>query len=108
MAEADLGFAARTNVAQFPFEAFHFKPYGRAAEEGEGHESRRRVGLFEADGEQIERPCPILLVQTDLSDFQDPVETESRADPLVPPARRRTPIVSHGGQNEPPLARQIS
>src|ERR1700722_7131572 len=107
VAEADFGLAARPDVAQLSLEALDFEPHGGAAEKGQGDDSRRRIGLLEADRQQIERRRPALGVEADVRNFEHPVEPQRRADALMAPARRRAPVVTHGRQNEALLRRQI-
>jgi hypothetical protein len=100
MAETGLGLAARTDVAQFRFEALHLEPHRGAAEESQRHQARRRVGLLEADRQQVQRFARIAAGEADLLDFQHPVETQHRADPLMAPLRRGAPIVAQRGECE--------
>jgi len=64
MAKARLGFAAGTDVAQFAFQTLHFEPHGGAAEEGEGDDARRGVGLGKTDRQQVERFGRIAIAKT--------------------------------------------
>src|SRR5579872_7111626 len=76
VAETDLGLEPRPDIPQFAFEALHFEPNGGAAEKGERHDARGRVGFLKADRQQVERRRALLGIEADMRDFQHAIETQ--------------------------------
>src|SRR3984957_5028725 len=100
MAGENLGLTARANVPQFPFKTFDFKPHRGAAEEGEGHQSRRSVGFLKTHRKQVKRRRSVWWAEAGSGGPPPRDQTQPRSDALVPPRRGRAPVIAHRREDE--------